>query len=59
MNIRAQRAGLKVAEVPSYETDRIFGLSNLNAWKDGWRIGRTLIAERFRRAPKFDRPAGR
>jgi glycosyltransferase involved in cell wall biosynthesis len=48
MNIRAIRAGLVVAEVPSYEHPRIFGTSRLNAVRDGWRVLRTILRERLR-----------
>jgi hypothetical protein len=48
MNIRALRAGLVVTEVPSYEARRIHGSSNLNTVTDGWRVLRTIIAERRR-----------
>lgn len=50
MNIRALRARLKIAEVPSYESDRIHGTSNLRAIKDGWRVLKTIIRER--RSPR-------
>jgi glycosyltransferase involved in cell wall biosynthesis len=44
---QASRAGLKVAEVPSFESPRRFGTSNLRAIQDGWKILRRLVAERF------------
>ena len=44
---RSIRAGLKIAEVPSVESPRRYGESNLNAWRDGWRVLRTLLSERF------------
>ena len=47
INIRIAKAGLNVAEVPSFEFDRIHGESNLNAVKDGLRVLRTMIKERF------------
>ena len=47
INIRIARAGLKVTEVASYEHPRIHGVSNLNAWSDGWRVLRTIVVERF------------
>ncbi|MEM7140161.1 MAG: glycosyltransferase family 2 protein, partial [Actinomycetota bacterium] len=47
INIRIAKAGLKVAEVPSFEFDRIHGESNLNAIKDGLRVLRTMVKERF------------
>ena len=45
LNIRAARAGLKVAEVPSFEPGRLHGLSNLRAWSDGLRVLRTVFSE--------------
>ncbi|HVU09924.1 MAG TPA: glycosyltransferase family 2 protein [Phototrophicaceae bacterium] len=47
MNVRALRAGLKIAEVPSFESYRIYGDSNLSAIRDGWRILLTILRERF------------
>ena len=44
--IRAARAGLVVREVASYEHPRIHGISNLNAFSDGLRVLRTILAER-------------
>jgi len=50
INIRIARAGLKVGEVPSFERNRIHGQSNLNTFKDGWRVLKTILRERFRRS---------
>lgn len=47
MNIRALRSNLKVAEVPSYESDRVHGESNLKPIRDGFRVLRTILSERF------------
>jgi glycosyltransferase involved in cell wall biosynthesis len=47
MNIRALRSGIKIIEVPSYESDRVFGESNLNAIRDGLRVLKTIMSERF------------
>jgi hypothetical protein len=49
INIRIAQAGLIVAEVPSYEHERIHGISNLKALSGGWRVLRTIIAERYYR----------
>ncbi len=38
IHVRALRAGLHVAEVPSFEHPRVHGASNLNAVRDGFRI---------------------
>ena len=46
MTIRANKSGLRVSEVPSYEQRRLHGQSNLNAIRDGWRILRMLLRER-------------
>lgn len=45
--VRASRAGLRIAEVPSHELCRISGKSNLNTFRDGWRVLRTLARERI------------
>ncbi|WP_244208430.1 glycosyltransferase family 2 protein [Arthrobacter oryzae] len=44
--VRASRAGLRIAEVPSHELSRISGQSNLHTFRDGWRVLRTLARER-------------
>jgi hypothetical protein len=44
--VRASRAGLRIAEVPSHELSRISGKSNLHTFRDGWRVLRTLARER-------------
>ena len=48
INIRAAADGLKVAEVPSIEHARIHGESNLNTFRDGTRVLRTIMSEWFR-----------
>jgi glycosyltransferase involved in cell wall biosynthesis len=48
IHVRVARAGLRVAEVPSFEYKRIYGVSNLNAVRDGWRVVRTILTERAR-----------
>jgi len=57
INVRIAKAGLKVAEVPSFEHSRHFGASNLNAFSDGVRVLRTIHAERKRGARKAARLA--
>jgi glycosyltransferase involved in cell wall biosynthesis len=47
MNIRAVKAGLKIHEVPSYEYRRLHGTSNLRAIRDGCRILRVILREKF------------
>lgn len=46
MNVRAAKHGLRIREVPSYEHGRLNGVSNLNAFRDGWRVLKTILAER-------------
>jgi glycosyltransferase involved in cell wall biosynthesis len=48
LNLRAATAGLAIAEVPSYEHARIHGTSNLNTFRDGQRVLRTILTERRR-----------
>lgn len=48
MNVRALKAGLIVAEVPSFESHRIHGESHLRTIPDGLRVLRTIFSERFR-----------
>jgi glycosyltransferase involved in cell wall biosynthesis len=45
IHVRVALAGLRVAEVPSYEYPRLHGMSNLNTARDGMRVIRTLAAE--------------
>jgi glycosyltransferase involved in cell wall biosynthesis len=46
IHIRAAKAGLIVAEVPSFEHSRIHGASNLRAVSDGIRVLRIILRER-------------
>ncbi len=48
INIRIALAGLRVVEVPSFESCRLHGVSNLNAVTDGLRVLRTIGAEKRR-----------
>ena len=45
IHVRVAKAGLVVAEVPSYEHARLHGVSNLNAFRDGRRVLRTILTE--------------
>lgn len=47
MNIRVLREGLRVTEVPSFEAKRIYGQGRLRTFPDGWRVLRTIVAERY------------
>jgi glycosyltransferase involved in cell wall biosynthesis len=48
IHVRIAKAGLVVVEVPSFEYDRIHGVSNLNAFRDGRRVLQTILIERRR-----------
>jgi hypothetical protein len=60
INIRAAVDGLKVGEVGSIEHRRIHGETNLNTFRDGARVLRTIFSEygRMRRARKSIRRPG-
>lgn len=45
INCRAAVADLVVREVPSFERERVHGVSNLDAYGDGIRVLRTMLAE--------------
>jgi len=49
INVRIAAAGMKITEVPSYEKDRISGESNLNTFRDGFRVLGTILRESRRR----------
>ena len=45
INVRIAKAGLRVMEVPSFESRRVFGKSNLHAFSDGLRVLQTIRIE--------------
>jgi glycosyltransferase involved in cell wall biosynthesis len=47
MSIRAAKAKLRIHEVPSHERSRLYGSSNLRAIRDGSRILKVILRERF------------
>jgi glycosyltransferase involved in cell wall biosynthesis len=47
MGIRAVKAKLRIHEVPSHERCRRYGSSNLRAVRDGWRILKMILREKF------------
>lgn len=51
VTIRALRAGLKIAEVPSFEFSRMYGKSHLHSIRDGLRILKIILKERFAGKP--------
>lgn len=48
MAIKVKKAGLRITEVPSFESARISGQAKLHSLRDGWRILKTILGERFR-----------
>ncbi|MGW3563687.1 glycosyltransferase family 2 protein [Streptomyces sp. NPDC000941] len=57
MNIRVVKAGLRVQEIPSHEYERIHGVSNLRAVRDGLRVLRVILRERGARRRRHPAPA--
>ena len=64
IHVRVAKAGLVVVEVPSFEHQRIHGVSNLNAFRDGRRVLQTILIERRRsrrpsgvQSPSFPQPS--
>ncbi len=47
MNVRALLSRCKITEVASIEHERIHGMSNLHALRDGWRVLMTIVKERL------------
>lgn len=58
INARVADAGLTVAEVCSFEGDRMFGASNLHAVRDGLRVLTTIVREYAGRQRAVNAPAG-
>jgi glycosyltransferase involved in cell wall biosynthesis len=46
LNIRALRAQMKVTEVPSFESARVYGKGRLRTIPDGWRVLKSVFRER-------------
>jgi len=58
INVRVAMSELNVVEVPSFEAPRIHGSSNLNAFRDGLRVLKTIAQERrlSKETPNLDEP---
>jgi glycosyltransferase involved in cell wall biosynthesis len=57
--VKVVKAGMSVAEVPSFETERRSGKSNLRPFRDGFRILKMLLKERIGwKRPPFIRMRG-
>lgn len=51
ITMKAGKMGLRVAEVPTIEDNREFGVSHLNTFRDGYRIFKRIIREAIRTPP--------
>ena len=51
VHVRAAKTGVEVREVPSMEHHRLHGVSNLRPLRDGLRVTRTILVERFSPSP--------
>jgi glycosyltransferase involved in cell wall biosynthesis len=49
LSLRTAAAGLAITEVPSFEYERIHGESNLNTFRDGRRVLKTIFTEWHRK----------
>jgi glycosyltransferase involved in cell wall biosynthesis len=56
MNVRAAKAGLVIQEIPSHEHLRLYGMSNLKVVRDGMRIAKFIVRERFSTLPAWKAP---
>ncbi|SRR6266571_3060627 len=45
INLRIHKANLNIVEIASFEYSRIHGVSNLHAFRDGWRVLKTILKE--------------
>lgn len=45
LNIRALRQGMRITEVASYESPRVYGTGRLRTIPDGWRVLKALLRE--------------
>jgi glycosyltransferase involved in cell wall biosynthesis len=55
LTCRMAAAKLRVDEVPSFEKNRVHGVSNLNAVSDGIRVLKTILDEKRRETPVLSR----
>ena len=54
MMIKARKARLKTIEIPSFESRRLYGETNLRSFRDGCRILGVIFKERFTRCKKVE-----
>jgi len=56
VHLRIHKARLKIIEIPSMEYRRIYGKSNLHAFRDGWSVLKTIVKERSKGLSPSPRP---
>lgn len=56
IHLRAHKANLRIVEVPSVEYRRIYGKSNLKAFRDGWGVLSTIVRERSKALSLLPQP---
>ena len=59
IHLRVHKANLRIVEVPSVEYRRIYGKSNLRAFRDGWSVLRTIVIERTKNFSPLPQPRSR
>ncbi|GIM93131.1 glycosyltransferase family 2 protein [Paractinoplanes toevensis] len=58
INTRVAKSGVRIDEVASFEFRRMYGESNLQTFRDGFRVVRTIMRERFGFGAPAEAPAG-
>ena len=59
IHLRVHKANLRIVEVTSVEYRRIYGKSNLRAFRDGWSVLRTIVIERTKNFSPLPQPRSR
>lgn len=54
ITMKAGKLKLKIAEVPTIEDNREHGFSNLNTFRDGWKIFKRILKEAKRKPPYYE-----
>ena len=53
MNIRALAGALRIVEIPSRESKRVYGAGRLRTIPDGWRVLKAIVREALRRSDMY------
>jgi glycosyltransferase involved in cell wall biosynthesis len=54
LSIRSAKSKLRITEVPSFESPRLHGQSNLRTFRDGWRVLRAIKREHRKRCTSVE-----